>query len=142
MFAPSSEPDLTPEELAALFKATKMIVYMCISAVLAGVLAFLSPRYSHKTLTIDMALVGIFGGYTIVATKAVSTLLQHDPLKMFTLWLFYVMLILMIVTGVLQVRYLQNALQNYDSTVRAAAAPRFASLRRRGRRLTRPSPRL
>lgn len=94
---------------------------MCVTFVIACVMAYLSPRYGKKTLFIDMSLVGIFGGYTVVATSAVSTLLQHDPLGMFTLWIFYVMLAVMIVTGVLQIRYLQNGLQYYDSTVRLCA---------------------
>lgn len=52
----------------------------------------------------------------MTSTKAVSTLLQEDILGMFTEWIFYVMLVVMIVTGVLQVRYIQNALQQFDST--------------------------
>jgi len=36
---------------------------------------------------------------------------------MFTYWIFYVMAVVLVVTGVLQVRYLQKALQIHDSTV-------------------------
>ena len=45
-----------------------------------------------------------------------SELLTTDFLLMFTYWIFYVMLVVMVVTIVLQIRALQEALQHFDST--------------------------
>ena len=57
------------------------------------------------------------GGYTVIATKAISSLITQGIFVMFTYWVFYLMIVVLLVTGVLQIRYLQAALQCYDSTV-------------------------
>jgi len=40
-----------------------------------------------------------------------------DFAKMFTEWVFYVMLVILVASAVLQIRFLQAALQSFDSTV-------------------------
>ena len=56
------------------------------------------------------------GGYTVVATKAISEMLTTNFALMFTYWIFYVMLLMLVVTLVMQIRHLQEALQHFDST--------------------------
>lgn len=106
----------TAEELKAIWKTTKTIVYLSLTFAAIIVLTYLSPKYGHRFLALDMLLVGIYAGYTVSATKAVSSLLNQGALEMFTEWIFYVMILMLVVTGVLQVRYLQKALQKFDST--------------------------
>jgi hypothetical protein len=74
------------------------------------------PRRLQTQVLISRTGSRMPGGYTVVATKAVSELLTTDFLAMFTFWIFYVMLFVLVVTIVLQIRALQEALQHFDST--------------------------
>jgi len=52
-----------------------------------------------------------------LATKAISSLLTVAFVKMFEWSITYLMLFTLIITAVLQIKYLNKSLQRFDSTV-------------------------
>jgi len=57
------------------------------------------------------------GGFTVLSTKAISTLLTTSGLNMFRQWLTYPVLAVLVGTGIGQIRYLNRALMRFASKV-------------------------
>ncbi|KAI5294825.1 hypothetical protein KEM52_003091 [Ascosphaera acerosa] len=108
---PSAESSIGPHELARLFKTTA-------SAVIESIL-------------LELGLVGLFviasrhklnprvhwtGSYTALSTQGISTLLSATMWHVVTYPLTYALLAVLVGTAVMQIRYLNRALQRYDST--------------------------
>lgn len=96
-----------------------------------GFVHYLVCDHDHGSVEINCRFLG---GFTVLSTKAVSTLLTTNGLNMFKLWMTYpilavsftatVMIVLvriqqfdqvLIGTGVGQIRYLNRALMRFDS---------------------------
>ena len=56
------------------------------------------------------------GGYTVLTTKGVSSMLSSTLFKAFTTPVTYGLLLVLLGTAVMQVRYVNKALQRFDST--------------------------
>jgi len=56
------------------------------------------------------------GGYTVLSTKGVSSLLSLSFYKMFTYPIAYLLVFVLVTTAVLQIKYLNKSLQRFDST--------------------------
>ncbi|RMZ78991.1 hypothetical protein DV737_g3625, partial [Chaetothyriales sp. CBS 132003] len=97
-------------------KRWEFLVYVLVTAVAIIALMIASPRYGKRILAIDIALVGLFGGYTAIATKGVAALLSASLYKAFTFPIFYALVLLLVFSAIMQIRYLNKALQNFNST--------------------------
>ncbi|ORZ22823.1 magnesium transporter NIPA-domain-containing protein [Lobosporangium transversale] len=111
-----SEVKLTPESLVAALLQTRFIVYFVLCCILVGVLASLSDTIGSEYIVIDLGIVAIFGGYTVLATKGVSSLVSLSFYKMFTYPIAYLLVFVMVSTAVLQIKFLNKSLQRFDST--------------------------
>ncbi|CAB4390247.1 unnamed protein product [Rhizophagus irregularis] len=112
----SDEVKLTPEAIWTAIKETQFIIYFIITVTLAIFLMYLSDKIGHKTCFVDLSLVAIFGGYTVLATKSLSSMLTMKFVAMFTYSITYLILIVLMGTAVLQIRFLNKALKQFDST--------------------------
>ncbi|KAF9156946.1 hypothetical protein BG015_010111 [Linnemannia schmuckeri] len=111
-----NEIKLTPETMAAALLQTQFLVYFIISCVALGVLISLSDTIGSEYIFIDLSVVAIFGGYTVLATKGVSSLLSLSFYKMFTYPISYLLVFVLVSTAVLQIKFLNKSLQRFDST--------------------------
>ncbi|GJJ77143.1 magnesium transporter [Entomortierella parvispora] len=111
-----SEIKLTPEAMTAALLQTQFIVYFIVCSVLVAVLASLSETIGSQYIFIDLSIVAIFGGYTVLSTKGVSSLLSLSFYKMFTYPIAYLLVFVLVTTAVLQIKYLNKSLQRFDST--------------------------
>ncbi|KAG0322566.1 hypothetical protein BGZ97_005810 [Linnemannia gamsii] len=111
-----NEIKLTPETMAAALLQTQFLIYLFISCVALGVLISLSDTIGSEYIFIDLSVVAIFGGYTVLATKGVSSLLSLSFYKMFTYPISYLLVFVLVSTAVLQIRFLNKSLQRFDST--------------------------
>ncbi|KAL0949639.1 hypothetical protein HGRIS_009683 [Hohenbuehelia grisea] len=94
------------------------IIYSCLYILAAVLLSALSQgSLAKKWVFVDVGLCAIFGGFTVLSTKAVSTLLTLEGYHMFARWITYPVIIVLIGTGIGQIRYLNRALMNFDSKV-------------------------
>ncbi|KEF60945.1 uncharacterized protein A1O9_02509 [Exophiala aquamarina CBS 119918] len=114
--ASSSEEKLGPGELLKTIKRWEFLLYVVITCLLIAGLLWASPRYGRKTILVDLGLVGLFGGYTALSTKGVASLLSTSLYKAFTYPILYFLVVVLVASALMQIRYLNRALQNYDST--------------------------
>ncbi|KAK6342093.1 hypothetical protein TWF730_001572 [Orbilia blumenaviensis] len=110
------EEKLTPGQIWWEITQTPFEVYFGITCTLIVVLLYLSRRYGSRLILIDLGLVGLFGGYTALATKGVSSLLSSSLYKIVTYPVFYLLVFILGLTAVLQIKYLSRSLQRFDST--------------------------
>lgn len=118
---PSSDegpPPLTPDALIAAISQRSFVVFTIIYLVGAVVLVGLSEGgFGRRIVVVDVGLCAIFGGFTVLATKAISTLLTEEWGKIFAEWITYPLLAVLVITGILQIRFLNRALKRFDSKI-------------------------
>ncbi|KNZ73853.1 NIPA-like protein 2 [Termitomyces sp. J132] len=114
----ASNTPLDPDVLLEAISQTPFIIYSCIYLVGAVTLGALSHSgVGRQWVFVDVGLCALFGGFTVLSTKAISTLLTLEWITMFSKWITYPILVVLIVTGVGQIRYLNRALMRFDSKV-------------------------
>ncbi|KAG6890894.1 hypothetical protein C0995_000851 [Termitomyces sp. Mi166 len=114
----ASNTRLDPNALLEAICQTPFIIYSCIYLAGAVVLGALSHSgVGRRWVFIDVGLCALFGGFTVLSTKAISTLLTLEWIIMFSNWITYPILAVLIITGVGQIRYLNRALMRFDSKV-------------------------
>ncbi|KAG5643784.1 hypothetical protein DXG03_009663 [Asterophora parasitica] len=119
----ASDMSLDPEALLRAISQTAFIIYSCVYVAGAMLLATLSHgEIGRQWVFVDVGLCALFGGevlcgFTVLSTKAISTLLTMEWITMFSNWITYPVLAVLIFTGVGQIRYLNRALMRFDSKV-------------------------
>ncbi|KAG6832949.1 hypothetical protein H0H92_004833 [Tricholoma furcatifolium] len=94
-------------------------------AIIGAVTVVLASNASNTRLDPDALLHAISQtpfiiyscGFTVLSTKAISTLLTSEWIAMFSNWITYPVLAVLIITGVGQIRYLNRALMRFDGKV-------------------------
>jgi len=61
-------------------------------------------------------MIEYVGGYTALATKGVSSMLSSTLLRAFTTPITYLLVLVLLGTAIMQIRYVNRALQRFDST--------------------------
>lgn len=112
----AQETALSPELIMESLTQTQSIIYFAITGIAIAVLSGLSPMYGSRSIMIDLGLVAIYGGYTVLCTKSVASLLSLTFFKMFAYPVSYLLIITLVMTAILQIKYLNKALQRFDST--------------------------
>lgn len=115
--ASDSNPRLDPDIIWDLITTWEFETYLGITVGLIVVLMFASNKYGHKSVLIDIGLVGLFGGYTALSTKGIASLLSSKIWKVITFPITYLLLAILISTAVMQIKYLNRALQRFNATV-------------------------
>ncbi|KAJ3374094.1 hypothetical protein GGF31_008310 [Allomyces arbusculus] len=113
----STDVPLDPVGLLDAILTPRFLAYVAVTTSLLALLLRLYSKYHKKTVLVDLSLVAIFGGWTVISTKAISTLLNATQFQIFTFPIFYPLLVIMIGTGILQIKYLNLALSQFDATV-------------------------
>ncbi|KAI0080677.1 DUF803-domain-containing protein [Panus rudis PR-1116 ss-1] len=116
--ANTSDTVLDPPGLIHAIARRTFIAYATIYIVAAIILSGLSERpIGSRFVYIDVGLCALFGGFTVLSTKAISTLLTLEWFDIFTEWITYPVLVVLVGTGIGQIRYLNRALMRFDSKV-------------------------
>ncbi|SPO36915.1 uncharacterized protein PSFLO_02386 [Pseudozyma flocculosa] len=112
-----SDDRLGPNALLAAIKRIEFVVYASISIGLGLFLAFLSrSRYADRWVLVDVGTCAIFGGFTVLSTKGISSLISGgQPIEALKYPITYVLVVVLAVTAVVQITYLNRALQRFDS---------------------------
>ncbi|KAF9535114.1 magnesium transporter NIPA-domain-containing protein [Crepidotus variabilis] len=114
----ASDTRLDMDALLKALRQTPFIVFSCIYVVGAVTLATLSEwEVGRKHVFVDVGLCALFGGFTVLSTKGISTLLTLEWMNIFTHWITYALLLVLLLTGIGQIRYLNRALMRFDSKV-------------------------
>ncbi|RHZ82610.1 hypothetical protein Glove_108g3 [Diversispora epigaea] len=111
-----TQPELSFEEIYSVIQKPQFIHYLIITGILALLLICLSAKIGSKFIIIDLLLVAIFGGYSVISAKAISSLLIVKFVSIFGNFVTYFLLLIFIGTAVLQIKYLNRSLKRFDST--------------------------
>ncbi|KAJ0415988.1 magnesium transporter NIPA-domain-containing protein [Aspergillus carlsbadensis] len=114
--AKSSEEKIGPHDIWVMITRWEFETYLGITAGLIVVLMWASGKYGSRTILIDVGLVGLFGGYTALSTKGVSSLLSFTLWHVITFPVTYLLAFVLVFSAVMQIRYINKALQRFDST--------------------------
>ncbi|CEP12979.1 hypothetical protein [Parasitella parasitica] len=112
----SEEIALSPELIMEAITQMRSVIYFILTGVAIVILSILSPVYGSSSIMIDLGLVAIYGGYTVLSTKSVASLLSLTFFKMFAYPVSYLLIFVLVMTAILQIKYLNKALQRFDST--------------------------
>lgn len=114
--ANQQEQTLGPHEIVEAITRIEFEIYVVITVSILGVLIWASPKYGSKIILIDLGIGGLLGGYTALSTKGISSMLSSTFWRTLTTPITFVLLIVLAGTAVMQVKYINKALQQYDST--------------------------
>lgn len=114
--ASDNNPKLGPDEIWELIKRWEFETYLGITVGVISVLMVASNRYGEKNILIDLGLVGLFGGFTALSTKGVASLLSYTLWRVITFPVFYLLVAILIGTAIMQIKYINRALQRFDAT--------------------------
>ncbi|KAJ6264010.1 hypothetical protein Dda_0149 [Drechslerella dactyloides] len=106
------EVKLTPEQIWWEISQTPFEIYFAATCTMIAALLYLSNIYGSKFILIDLGIVGLFA----LATKGVSSLLSSSLYKIVTYPVFYLLVFILVLTAVMQIKYLSRSLQRFDST--------------------------
>ncbi|KAJ3575162.1 hypothetical protein NP233_g1274 [Leucocoprinus birnbaumii] len=111
----ASDTRLNPRQLLEAIKQTAFLIYAGIYLGGAIILAGLSQgRLGRTYVFIDVGLCALFGGFTVLSTKALSTLITLEWYGVFAEWITYPLILTLLGTGIGQIRYLNRALMRFD----------------------------
>ncbi|KAF9452063.1 DUF803-domain-containing protein [Macrolepiota fuliginosa MF-IS2] len=111
-----SDTRLDPGQLIEAIKQTPFLIYVGCYTVGTIILATLSRGKLGRTYVfIDVGLCALFGGFTVLSTKALSTIITMKWYGVFAEWITYPLILTLVGTGIGQIRYLNRALMRFDS---------------------------
>lgn len=114
--AKSSEEKIGPDDIWEMITRWEFELYLGLTSALIVVLMWSSREYGRRTILIDVGLVGLFGGYTALSTKGVSSLLSYTLWHVITFPITYLLVFILVFSALMQIRYINKALQRFDST--------------------------
>ncbi|TFK55849.1 DUF803-domain-containing protein [Heliocybe sulcata] len=113
-----SDTKLDPHGLIEAISQQPFIIYTIVYIIGMIILSSLSHgQAGQRYVFVDIGLCALFGGFTVLSTKGVSTLLTTRGFEMFAEWISYPLIIVLVGTGVGQIRYLNRALMRFDGKV-------------------------
>ncbi|CAG8088514.1 unnamed protein product [Penicillium nalgiovense] len=114
--AKSSEEKFGPGEIWASITRWEFELYLGLTTSLIVGLMWASHQYGSRSILIDVGLVALFGGYTALSTKGVSSLLSGTLWHVITFPITYLLVFVLVSSALMQIRYINRALQRFDST--------------------------
>ena len=117
---PSDSKELDPEGFVNALQATAFVVYITIVVVLIGLMLGFQNQYGHRHVAYYVLLCSLLGSVTVMSSKGVSSFLNlwvccgaHSP---FTEPILYPLVLVLTVTAILQIRYLNEAMERFGNT--------------------------
>ncbi|KAF3396219.1 NIPA-like protein 2 [Penicillium rolfsii] len=114
--ARSSEEKIGPDEIWMMITRWEFELYLGLTSALIVGLMWASFSYGSRSILIDVGLVALFGGYTALSTKGVSSLLSFTLWHVITFPITYLLVFVLVTSALMQIRYINRALQRFDST--------------------------
>ncbi|KAK0554616.1 hypothetical protein OC845_000648 [Tilletia horrida] len=112
------DPALGHDELWAAIRRSVFLIYMAVVLSCGAVLAAVSlTKLGDRFVLLDVGTCAIFGGFTVLSTKGISSMLSAgpSPFDLFRYPITYALAFVLASTAVLQITFLNRALQRFDS---------------------------
>lgn len=113
----SQSPALDMRLLWAALARPVFLVYAGLNAAAGAALIALShTRAGQRFMLVHVGVCAVFGGFTVLATKGLSSLLVHArATSLLTEPLLYALVAVLVGTAVIQLVYLNRALQHFEA---------------------------
>lgn len=110
---------LDPSELVIAITQLPFLIYTGINLLLLLMLMYLSrsAAWGGRFAAVDVGICAIFGGYTVLSTKAMASLLSTMFLQAFEYPVTWGLVVVLVGTSLAQVKYLNKALMTFQSKV-------------------------
>ncbi|XP_077383032.1 NIPA-like protein 2 [Festucalex cinctus] len=119
-FAPHTSTYITAHLLQFYIMSWHFLLYLMIEVVAFCVLLFLYKKKNMKHIVVVMLLVALLASLTVISVKAVSGMIAESIKGEGHLQLiypiFYVMLVIMVVSCAFQIKFLNQAMKMFDAT--------------------------
>ncbi|XP_076810318.1 NIPA-like protein 2 isoform X2 [Clavelina lepadiformis] len=120
-FSQQSDHILNAQQILEHLGCWQFIIYVFVEVMIYGIIIFLrchKDKPKHGVI-IHLILVAILGSFTVISAKAVSGMLALtiEGSSQLVYPVFYLMLAIMVVTTILQVKYLNEAMAKFDVAV-------------------------
>lgn len=114
---PSGSEPMDPPALWSALACPTFVVYALLMLALGiGLMMACHTSIGRRSILVHVGVCGVFGGFTVLATKGVSSFVVHaHDARILHEPLFYVLLAVLVSTALLQLAYLNGALQRFDS---------------------------
>ncbi|KAF2859395.1 DUF803-domain-containing protein, partial [Piedraia hortae CBS 480.64] len=115
--ANDSNPKLTPNKIWNLISQWEFETYFGLTLVSIALLSFASSKFGEKSILIDLGLAALYGGYTALSTKGIASILSNTIWRVITFPITYLLVAVLILTAVMQIKYVNRALQQFNATM-------------------------
>ncbi|GFN74612.1 nipa-like protein 2 [Plakobranchus ocellatus] len=118
-FSRADEKVMGSYEIVQSLSQPIFIAYVCIEVIILAVLLSLLYYQEMKHVLIYLLISSITASFTVIAAKAVSGMIQLSlsSFSQFDKPVFYAMLVVLIVTALIQIKFVNLAMKSYDATV-------------------------
>ncbi|KAK7097325.1 magnesium transporter NIPA2-like isoform X2 [Littorina saxatilis] len=118
--SPKEQEVANIDQLKAMVAEPAFIVYATLVVILAVFLmVHTAPRYGSKNVLVYITICSSLGSFTVMGCKGVGVGLKQTMrgYNQFTNWMFYVLLTIVILCILIQLNYLNRALDTFNTAV-------------------------
>ncbi|XP_077454508.1 NIPA-like protein 2 [Stigmatopora argus] len=118
MFAPHTSTHITAQLIQFYFISWHFLLYLMIEVISFCILLFVYKKMNKKHIVIVMLMVALLASLTVISVKAVSGMIAESIQGhlQFIYPIFYVMLVIMVVSCAFQIKFLNEAMKMFDAT--------------------------
>ncbi|XP_013380532.1 NIPA-like protein 2 isoform X1 [Lingula anatina] len=118
-FSPKHEKVLTGPEINEALKQIAFLVYIIIEFLALIVLLVLLYKFQIDSVLVFLLICAMLASFTVISAKGVSGLIHITFMgySQFDQPVLYVMVVILVVTAILQVKYLNSAMKLFEATV-------------------------
>nr|XP_020462385.1 NIPA-like protein 2 [Monopterus albus] len=117
-FAPHNTTHITAQLVQYYAISWHFLLYLLIETVVFCILLYLYKRRNVKHIVVVMLLVALLASLTVISVKAVSGMITETIKGQLQLIypIFYIMLVIMVVSCAFQIKFLNQAMKMFDAT--------------------------
>ncbi|XP_072459528.1 NIPA-like protein 2 isoform X1 [Notamacropus eugenii] len=117
-FAPNLTQDITAGKVQYYFVGWQFLAYVILEILIFCILLYFYKRKNMKHIVILLTLVALLASLTVISVKAVSSMiiLSVKGKMQLTYPIFYIMFTIMMASCIFQVKFLNQAMQLYNTT--------------------------
>jgi len=118
-FSNKKDTVLSGDEIVQYIKHYPFIIYLVLEILMFMLIFYLHLKQNYIRVVTVLLQVALLGSFTVIAAKAVSSMLtlSFSGSNQLIHPIFYIMLIIMVITAVGQVKFLNEAMALFDTTV-------------------------
>jgi len=118
-FSTKEDTVLMAKDIVIYLKQWTFLLYLFLELLGFGALVYLQRHREQEEILTHLLQVAILGSFTVISAKAVSSMISitFQGRMQLTHPIFYVMVVVMVITAIGQVKCLNRAMKAFDATV-------------------------